>query len=109
MAEKHRGLDYTPLFRFLLSNVGNEWDTIHREAVSRLDKPDPIFWLVAHSQEEGQEYVRVGQSTFFSGMYVDQENKLALVNPSLTVEDIIPFCKCCTHTLNGKIIPNREK
>jgi hypothetical protein len=33
-----RGLDYTPLFRFLLSRVGDDWDEVHSEAVSRLDK-----------------------------------------------------------------------
>jgi hypothetical protein len=27
--EKRRGLDYTPLFRFLLSRVGKEWSEVH--------------------------------------------------------------------------------
>ena len=44
---KRRGLDYTPLFRFLLSTVGQDWDSIYSEAAGRLDQPEPIFWLVA--------------------------------------------------------------
>jgi len=36
-----RGLDYTPLYKYLLSKVGEEWDLVYGEAVSRLDRPDP--------------------------------------------------------------------
>ncbi len=35
---KLRGLDYTPLFKFLLSKVGEKWNIVHSEAISRLDK-----------------------------------------------------------------------
>jgi hypothetical protein len=74
MHGKHlRGLDYTPLFRFLLSKVGSEWDGVYSEAVSRLDRPDPIFWLVARSEHERRDCVRIGESTYFSGMYVDED------------------------------------
>lgn len=38
-----RGLDYTPLFRFLLSKVGKSWVDVHSEAVSRLDKNHQII------------------------------------------------------------------
>lgn len=37
------GLDYTPLYRFLLSKVGHNWTQVHSEALSRLDKEEPIF------------------------------------------------------------------
>ena len=33
--KRKRGLDYTPLFRFLLSKVGAEWDGVYSEAVAR--------------------------------------------------------------------------
>jgi hypothetical protein len=100
--KKHRGLDYTPLFQFLLSKVGEQWDAIYSEAISRLDRPDPIFWLVALHEYEREEYVRVGESSFFSGLYVDDAGRLQLVNPSLGPEQMTPTCRCCTHTLNGK-------
>lgn len=103
---KQRGLDYTPLFRFLLSKVGCEWDTVYSQAVSRLDRPDPIFWLVARSPHERREYVRVGESTYFSGLYVDEQGVLRKVNPELHVEHLYPFCSCCTHTFNGKPFTN---
>ncbi len=101
--KKERGLDYTPLFRFLLSKVGRNWDEVFSEAKSRLDKTDPIFWIVALQESDKKEYVGVGESSYFSGMYIDEDNLLQLVNPDLKAADLKPFCSCCTHTLNGKV------
>ncbi|UCS91747.1 hypothetical protein KZP23_13445 [Echinicola marina] len=101
--KKYRGLDYTPLYRFLLSNVGEQWDEIFKEASSRLDQTAPIFLLVAMDDGEKQDYVRTGESSYFSGLFVDDSGKLQLVNPDLKAKDLSPFCECCTHTLNGKV------
>ena len=103
MGEPTRGLDYTPLFKFLLSKVGNNWNEVFSEAKSRLDKQDPIFWMVALNEEEKKDCVRVGESTYFSGLFVDNNGVLQLVNPNLKAVDMKPFCDCCTHTFNGKI------
>ena len=100
-ARVRRGLDYTPLFRFLLSKVGSDWDTVHSEAVARLDRPDPIFWLVARREDERKAYVRVGESSYYSGLYVDADSRLQQVNPSVGPETLEPSCACCTHTFNG--------
>ena len=100
---KERGLDYTPLFKFLLSKVGSNWDEVFSEAKSRLDKTDPIFWIVALQESEKKDYVRVGPSSYFSGMYIDDNNILQLTNPALHAEGLTPFCQCCTHTFNGKV------
>ncbi|PPT76175.1 hypothetical protein XaplCFBP3122_10565 [Xanthomonas arboricola pv. populi] len=97
---KH-GRDYTPLFRFLLSKVGEPWGQIYAEAKSRLDTTDPIFWLVARYEEQREEFVRVGESSYFSGLYIDEDGVLQLVNSNLRSKDMTPFCVCCTHTLNG--------
>lgn len=97
-----RGLDYTPLFRFMLSKVGQDWDGVLSEATSRLDRADPIYWMVALQEEDRKRYFRWGESSYFTGLYVDAENRLQLVDPTLTVDDMEPFCSCCTHTLNGK-------
>lgn len=102
-AKKDRGLDYTPLFRFLLSKVGSDWDEVFSEAKSRLDKTEPIFWVVALDPEEKRDYIRVDQSTYFSGMYIDVKGTLQLTNSQLSAIDMQPFCTCCTHTLNGKV------
>jgi hypothetical protein len=97
----HRGLDYTPLFRFLLSKVGTPWNDVHSEAAARLDRQEPIFWLVALQTHERQEYIRVGESSYYSGLYVDEAGLLQVVNPSLGPSSLPPMCSCCTHTFNG--------
>jgi hypothetical protein len=96
-----RGRDYTPLFRFLLSKVGEPWGEIFAEAKARLDTTEPVFWLVARSEPERSDFVRTGESSYFSGMYIDTDNRLQLVNPGLRPEDMRPSCTCCMHTLNG--------
>ena len=99
--KRMRGLDYTPLFLFLLSKVGSEWNSVYSEAVARLDRPDPIFWLVARSETDRREIVRIGESSYYSGLYVDDAGILRIVNPDLRPEDLTPYCSCCTHTFNG--------
>lgn len=105
----NRGLDYTPLFRFLLSKIGKDWTDIHKEAVSRLDREEPIFWLVARSEEEKEESVRVGENSYYSGLFVDENNILQKVNPEMGPEKIEPSCTCCTHTFNGTPILPKSK
>jgi len=100
-AGQRNGLDYTPLFRFLLSKVGEDWDAVHSEAVSRLDRQEPIWWMVARNPSEEKDRFMGGETAFFSGLRIDENNRLALVNPELKNEDIKPGCPCCTHTFNG--------
>jgi hypothetical protein len=108
LGTKHRGLDYTPLFKFLLSKVGQDWDAIYKEAVSRLDRQDPIFWLVALTEDEQKETVCIGESSFYSGLFVDDDNILKRVNPHLKAADMQPDCTCCTHTFNGILFGSEE-
>ena len=96
-----RGLDYTPLFRFLLANVGRDFREVLSEASARLDREDPIYWLVARSKRDKQPIVRMSESSYYSGLYIDEGNVLRVVAPEVTVETLTPFCACCTHTLNG--------
>jgi len=98
---KQRGLDYTPLFRFLLSRVGRDWDEVHGEAVARLDKKEPVFWMVARTEADRKPYVLMGENSYYSGLYVDDDNRLAFVAPDLRNEHMKPGCSCCTHTFNG--------
>ncbi|PYG25471.1 hypothetical protein C8N36_13314 [Pelagimonas varians] len=98
---QRHGFDYTPLFKFLLSRVGRNWDEVHSEAASRLDHEDPITWMVASDVSEGTPFFRAGESSYFSGLYVDDNKVLAIVDPELTPATMSPFCACCTHTLNG--------
>lgn len=99
--KKRRGRDYTPLYRFLLSKVGQPWGAVHAEAVARLDQAEPIFRLVALRESERQDYVRIGESSYFSGLCVDEAGLLQKVDPALDPASMEPSCACCTHTLNG--------
>jgi len=98
---KLRGLDYTPLFQFLLSKVGFDWNAVYEEARPRLNTEEPIYWLVARSSPEMRPYVRVGESSYYSGMYIDADN----MAPALTASDLKRQCTCCTHTFNGVPFP----
>ncbi|WP_202621792.1 hypothetical protein [Pontibacter russatus] len=54
--KKERGLDYAPLFRFLLSKVGKDWEDVVNEAKSRLDELEPIYWVVALNEEDRKDF-----------------------------------------------------
>ena len=100
-AGQRNGRDYTPLFRFLLSKLGQDWDAVHSEAVSRLDTDEPVWWMVTLDPNEHQGYFRAGESSYFSRLTVDEHNRLVKVDPGLTVAMMEPSCACCTHTFNG--------
>jgi len=104
---RRRGLDYTPLFMFLLSKVGRPWGEVFSEAVARLDRREPIFWMVSLSRDMAKAYFAVGGSSYFSGLYVDEEGLLRKVDPTLDETRLAPSCKCCTHTFNGKPFTRR--
>jgi hypothetical protein len=94
--KKQRGLDDTPLFR-----VGQNWDAVYSEASARLDQAKPIFWLVALRPEDQKEYICIGESSYCSGLFVDENNILRVVHPNINHTTMTPFCTCCTHTFNG--------
>ena len=105
---KRRGRDNTPLFRFLLSMIGEDWEKVHEEAVERLDTAEPIFWMVARNEHEKTPYIRT-ENAIFSGLYVDGAGNLAKVAPDLRNEDLMPHCSCCTHTFNGVALVEEYK
>ncbi len=101
---KHRhGRDYKPLFKFLISKVGQDWDDVFSEAVERLDTQEPIFWIVSLDAGDAKDLVRYGESSFFSGLFVDAEGILQKTDPTLTAETMEPLCHCCTHTFDGEV------
>ena len=90
---------------FLLSKVGEDWDRVHSEAVSRLDNPEAIFHLVKN--DKNKSYVYCGEASIYSVLIVDENNRLQKANPNLTNEMFWPSCHCCTHTFNGKVLVNK--
>lgn len=100
---QRHGWDYTPLYRFLLSRVGEPWDEVHSQAVARLDREEPIYHMVALHEADAVPYVRTGESSYFSGLHIE-DGVLALVDPSISHENFRPTCACCTHSFNGKTV-----
>lgn len=85
-----------------MSKVGQNWDEVHSEAVARLDDAGPIFWMVALGPEARRRFFRSGDNSYFSGLYVTDDNRLAMVDPDLTPHGLRPDCGCCIHTRSGK-------
>jgi len=99
--KQNRGRDYTPLFHFLLKKVGQPWAKVFSEASARLDTTEPVFWLVAMYEHQRKDLVRTGESSFFPGLFVDENSILRQVNPAITRKDVAVTCHCCTHTFIG--------
>ena len=98
---KERGLDYTPLYRFLLKNVGRPFDDVMAEALPRLPEEAPL-WQIVHPIRDGAPYIRrTGESSYWSGLFVDEDGVLQIVAPDLRERDLVGRCQCCTHTFNG--------
>lgn len=109
MHGNQHGRDYTPLFRFLLTKVGKSWNEVFAEAKARLDTIEPIFWLVARTPQPQNDVVRLGESSYYSALFVDAAGLLQRVNPQLTPEQMTPSCTCCTHTFNGVRFPTHKR
>lgn len=91
------GYDYTPLFKFLHAHVGQAWNPVFQECISRLDKPAPITWMVVnvnerglvvdrHPNEELSPFVRCGNESYWSALWVDEDAILQYVDKDFTIE-----------------------
>lgn len=107
-SEQKRGRDYTPLFYFLIKQIGKPWDDIFSEVCGRLDTTEPVFWLVALHEHQQQDLVRIGESSFYPGLFVDENGILQQVNPSISGKDVVVTCRCCTHTYMGEPVPSMD-
>ena len=96
-----RALYHPSFFNCLLAPGGRLWLAVLGAGGRRLPPPDPIFWLVALHEHQRRPYVLIGESSYFSGMYVDADGLLQLVDPSMGPSSLVPLCRCCTHTFNG--------
>lgn len=103
---QYGGRDYTPLFMFLLSRVGKPWEPTLKEAQSRLDKDNPIWWMVHEKRTKEKVWLRLGESAVYSGLFVDDDGILQKIGTPEMLPPL-PSCHCCTHSVNGK--PNPRK
>lgn len=100
------GYDYTPLFHYLLKQVGRKWDEVYSEVIPRLNTTEPIFWMVDVNNSDESEYFRVGEGSYFNKLYVDNDGILSKVNADLS--NISPSCDCHTHSFNGNVVGNKN-
>ncbi len=105
-AKTRRGLDYTPLYRFLLSKVGQDWAPVEKEAIARIDDPERLYGMVAVEPGEDEPVFLCCENSYFQRLYVDAAGKLAFLDPNVTIDRMWPTCECCTHTLNGEPFVN---
>lgn len=97
------GYCYKPLFKFLLSKVGQKWDEVYAEAKSRLLSDEPIFWMVETNPVEIEKYnnpsdnpyniidgvFRSGEDSNYSTLIIDSDGILQLQNPEMTAEKFL--------------------
>jgi hypothetical protein len=113
--KRNKGMDYTPLYKFLLSKVGCNWDEVHSEAVSRLDKQDPIWYMVKLDVNPvimgGKSYpssvVWMGDTSQYSALTVNEDRILVKIDEN--AKPYPPSCSCCTFTFNGVVIPKMSE
>lgn len=105
------GWDYTPLFKYLLSKVGQPWNEVYREVKPRLNTIVPIYWMVSRyrNKDEFLGYIRIGESTYYSSLYVDDKGLLQYVDKSINENTLEPSCNCCIYTFNGKRFSKKYK
>lgn len=91
--------------------MGQPWNDVYKDIKPRLNSIIPIYWMVNRykNKEDLLGYIRVGQSTYYSSLYVDDKGLLQYVDKSINEHTLEPSCKCCTHTFNGKRFTKKYK
>lgn len=126
----HGLYDYTPLFRFLLKQEGRDWDEIWRECKSRLNTTEPIHYMVLNINKNGlvnnnipilgiesstidwkgreladslKKCFRCGEGSYYSTMYVDENNKLQFVDKDYKLGPNYEMERRWGETFNGEL------
>ena len=123
------GYDYSPLYHFLLTHVGQVWGPVFQECQYRLDKLSPMTYMVVNVNEHGivvdnhpdgvlPDFFRC-EDSYWSTLWVDEKGILQFVNKDFNLEDIVDTLKYPTKeftiTWNGRpiwpeqAITNEEK
>lgn len=130
MNSGHYGRDYAPLYNYLLKAVGRNWDDVYSEVKNRIgvlpDYFNPIFTMVNENvfiKDDGFLYklhahygickiypsFRAGEFTYYSSLYVDENNMLRKVSNINKGEMLEVTCGCHTHSFNGKVFKGKIK
>ena len=63
--------NYNPLFRFLHSKVGSNWDEIYSECCDRLLYREPV-WVLVDRYYKGYDTVRFGENNYWDKLYINE-------------------------------------
>ena len=77
--KQHRGQDYSPLFPFLLCKIGQRWNVVFSEAVKRLDRLEPMFWMVAQHIHQQRDILCCGDLSFYPDLFIYDQGLLQQV------------------------------
>ncbi|MGL5689956.1 MAG: hypothetical protein ACRDD8_03955 [Bacteroidales bacterium] len=106
MASKRNGRCFKPLYHFLLSSVGRNFNDVYSVIKLRLEACDidRVYDIISLKSDitEIEPTVKVGRNSIYSTLYIDADNILRVAHPDVCNEQIYPSCTCCTHTFNGK-------
>ena len=122
--------DYTPLFQFLLKQEGRDWDEVWKECKERLNKTEPVLYMVVNIYKnglvnlrwrmpedkepvldwKGRDLANAGEKSFgygegsrFSTMYVDEDNKLQFVDKNYVSGPDYEVERRWGETFNGRL------
>lgn len=104
-----RQLDFTPLYKYLQSKVGEDYDTVYSNVVERIPRNQRgVIDYIVMADNTGDGVARLGESTYFRTLYVDENNKLQFVNKDYK-QTVSKWCYMDTTTLDGKTITETTK
>ena len=108
---KYHQKDYTPLYKYLLKHVGEDFDKICSDVYPRIDDRERVWDIIdrkeSHDLNGRVGLCRGGENSYYSTLIVDDNNILQIKNPELTINSLWPDCGCCTHTFNGVVYVNK--
>lgn len=96
--------DYTPMIMYVLNRVGEDFDKVYSDVCKRIEGEGKVLFnkmVSKKPKEELNDYFRYGEGSYYSQLYVDDENKIQKINPNLS--NISPhYGSEWGESLNGK-------
>lgn len=108
--DQGEGYDYTPMFKFVLKHIGEDVDKIYSEVCRRTNERGKYLFNVLVSRKPKDELnplLRLGETSFWSQLYVDENNKIQKVEPNMQGA-WITYGGQWGQSFNGKSVPFRK-
>lgn len=105
MKSRKLGMDWQPLYNFIMSNVGCNYDETYSKALKRCNKFRDEFnkhW--AYLFNDDRDIVRLGENTYYSALTIDEFNNIQIRNTGAEPIKGGSFSFGYTHSFNGKTL-----